>query len=81
MIAGGIGNIYHQNRFKKQIQKGDLLIVLGGPGFLIGIGGGATSSTNSGLNSNELDYASVQRESRNTKKSTKCFGQMFEFKK
>ena len=45
MIAGGIGNIYHQNRFKKQIQKGDLLIVLGGPGFLIGIGGGATSST------------------------------------
>ena len=61
MIAGGIGNIYHQNRFKKQIQKGDLLIVLGGPGFLIGIGGGATSSTNSGLNSNELDYASVQR--------------------
>ena len=39
---------------------GDLLIVLGGPGFKIGIGGGCLIGF-SGLNNYDLDFESVQR--------------------
>jgi phosphoribosylformylglycinamidine synthase len=35
--------------------------VLGGPAMLIGLGGGAASSVNSGASSADLDFASVQR--------------------
>ncbi|MBR5941115.1 MAG: phosphoribosylformylglycinamidine synthase, partial [Neisseriaceae bacterium] len=38
-----------------------LLIQLGGPGFLIGLGGGAASSMAGGSNSEHLDFDSVQR--------------------
>ena len=38
------------------------LIVLGGPAMLIGLGGGAASSMASGSGSEDLDFASVQRE-------------------
>jgi phosphoribosylformylglycinamidine synthase len=37
------------------------LIVLGGPAMLIGLGGGAASSVGSGEQSEDLDFASVQR--------------------
>lgn len=37
-------------------------MVLGGPGMLIGLGGGAASSMAQGTSSSELDFASVQRE-------------------
>ena len=35
--------------------------MLGGPAFLIGLGGGSASSQNSGENESGLDFASVQR--------------------
>jgi hypothetical protein len=38
-----------------------LLIQLGGPGMLIGLGGGAASSMATGSNTADLDFASVQR--------------------
>jgi len=44
MIAGGYGNIRPDHVEKDAIQPGDLLIVLGGPAMLIGLGGGAASS-------------------------------------
>ncbi|KAG1752840.1 hypothetical protein EDB19DRAFT_1670092 [Suillus lakei] len=56
MIAGGYGNV------RPQISPGAKIIVLGGPGMLIGLGGGAASSQVSGASSAELDFASVQRE-------------------
>lgn len=61
MIAGGIGNIRRDHVLKNEIQDGDLVIVLGGPAMLIGLGGGAASSIASGQGSADLDFASVQR--------------------
>ncbi|MDO5542151.1 MAG: phosphoribosylformylglycinamidine synthase [Acinetobacter sp.] len=62
MIAGGYGNIRPDHVEKDPIQPGDLLIVLGGPAMLIGLGGGAASSVDSGTMGENLDFASVQRE-------------------
>ena len=62
MIAGGYGNIRPDHVEKDAIQPGDLLIVLGGPAMLIGLGGGAASSVDSGKLGENLDFASVQRE-------------------
>lgn len=62
MIAGGYGNIRPDHVEKNPIEPGDLLIVLGGPALLIGLGGGAASSVDSGTMGEQLDFASVQRE-------------------
>lgn len=62
MIAGGIGNIREPHVQKGEIAVGSKLIVLGGPAMLIGLGGGAASSMASGSGSEDLDFASVQRE-------------------
>ncbi|MCD6059935.1 MAG: purL, partial [Moraxellaceae bacterium] len=62
MIAGGYGNIRGQHVQKNPIQPGDRLIVLGGPALLIGLGGGAASSMASGASTENLDFASVQRD-------------------
>ncbi|MFT4020451.1 MAG: phosphoribosylformylglycinamidine synthase [Acinetobacter sp.] len=62
MIAGGFGNIRPDHVEKDAIQPGDLLIVLGGPAMLIGLGGGAASSVASGTMGESLDFASVQRD-------------------
>lgn len=61
MLAGGVGNISDKHTHKKLLNENVLLIQLGGPGMLIGLGGGAASSMNSGSNDESLDYASVQR--------------------
>jgi phosphoribosylformylglycinamidine synthase len=61
MIAGGLGNIQEQQIFKDKIPAGALLIQLGGPGLLIGLGGGAASSMSTGANHADLDFDSVQR--------------------
>lgn len=61
MIAGGLGSIQAQQTHKDEIPEGALLIQLGGPGMLIGLGGGAASSMNTGTNDTSLDFNSVQR--------------------
>lgn len=61
MLAGGIGSILDEDVEKVPLTEGNLLIVLGGPAFLIGLGGGSASSQNSGENESGLDFASVQR--------------------
>jgi len=61
MIAGGVGNIRPQHVEKGQIAPENLLIALGGPAMLIGLGGGAASSVAAGHSHEELDFASVQR--------------------
>ncbi|MBK7022462.1 MAG: phosphoribosylformylglycinamidine synthase [Sulfuritalea sp.] len=61
MIAGGLGNIAADHAFKIRFPAGSLLIQLGGPGMLIGLGGGAASSMATGTNTADLDFASVQR--------------------
>jgi len=61
MIAGGVGNIESEQVMKGKTTNGSLLIQLGGPGMLIGLGGGAASSMDTGSNVEGLDFASVQR--------------------
>ncbi|WP_077529061.1 phosphoribosylformylglycinamidine synthase [Vreelandella utahensis] len=62
MIAGGLGNIREDHVHKDSIPTGSRLIVMGGPSMLIGLGGGAASSMDSGASAEDLDFASVQRE-------------------
>ena len=62
MIAGGVGNVRADQVRKSDIPPGTRLIVLGGPAMLIGLGGGAASSTAVGNGAEALDFASVQRE-------------------
>ena len=61
MLAGGVGNISDGNAFKETFPEKALLIQLGGPGMLIGMGGGAASSMRAGANTEDLDFDSVQR--------------------
>ncbi|MCE2999173.1 MAG: phosphoribosylformylglycinamidine synthase [Betaproteobacteria bacterium] len=61
MIAGGLGNIAARHAAKHGLPEGALLIQLGGPGMLIGLGGGAASSMDTGANQEDLDFDSVQR--------------------
>ena len=61
MIAGGLGVIDAIQTQKIQFPAGTLLIQLGGPGMLIGMGGSAASSMASGTNAANLDFDSVQR--------------------
>jgi phosphoribosylformylglycinamidine synthase len=62
MLAGGYGNIKSEHVDKPPFSAGAKLIVLGGPAMLIGLGGGAASSMTSGSSSEDLDFASVQRQ-------------------
>src|SRR5258706_438528 len=61
MLAGGIGSIQDRHTAKEVFAPGTLLIQLGGPGLLIGMGGGAASSMGAGANTEDLDFDSVQR--------------------
>jgi len=62
MIAGGLGNIRAGHIKKERIASGAPLVVLGGPAMRIGLGGGAASSMASGSSTEDLDFASVQRD-------------------
>jgi len=61
MLAGGLGSIRAEHTHKHPLPAGALLIQLGGPGMLIGLGGGAASSMDTGANAENLDFDSVQR--------------------
>jgi phosphoribosylformylglycinamidine synthase len=62
MLAGGIGAVRAAHVHKAPVAEGAALIVLGGPAFLIGLGGGAASSLAQGASTADLDFASVQRD-------------------
>ncbi|MDX8381484.1 MAG: phosphoribosylformylglycinamidine synthase [Ghiorsea sp.] len=61
MLAGGVGNIDARHVHKDDVPEGSLIIQLGGPAMLIGLGGGAASSMDTGANAEDLDFDSVQR--------------------
>ncbi len=62
MIAGGLGSIQAGQSFKEEtFPVNTLFVQFGGPGMLIGLGGGAASSMTAGVNAEDLDFASVQR--------------------
>jgi phosphoribosylformylglycinamidine synthase len=62
MLAGGYGNVAPEHVEKGGFEAGAQLVVLGGPAMLIGLGGGAASSIDSGSGQEALDFASVQRQ-------------------
>jgi phosphoribosylformylglycinamidine synthase len=62
MLAGGIGSVRPAHVAKARVPDGAALVVLGGPAFLIGLGGGAASSLAQGASHEDLDFASVQRD-------------------
>ena len=43
MIAGGLGNIRPMHTKKQQVSLNAKIVVIGGPGYLIGLGGGSAS--------------------------------------
>jgi phosphoribosylformylglycinamidine synthase len=61
MLAGGLGNIRAEHVEKGAMKAGYALVALGGPAMLIGLGGGAASSS-AGSGNTDLDFASVQRD-------------------
>jgi len=61
MLAGGVGNIRSAHARKADVPAGALLVQIGGPGMLIGMGGGSASSMSTGANTADLDFDSVQR--------------------
>lgn len=61
MLAGGIGFAKQDDSIKEDPEPGDLIIVLGGDNYRIGMGGGAVSSVDTGQYSNAIELNAVQR--------------------
>jgi len=61
MLAGGVGNVWAAQALKAGFPAGALVLQIGGPALLIGMGGGAASSMATGANAPDLDFDSVQR--------------------
>ena len=61
MFTGGIGQIDHRHIKKDEPKKGMVIVQVGGPGYRIGVSGGAASSMLQGENEEELDFNAVQR--------------------
>lgn len=61
MLAGGIGFTVKNESLKEKPEPGDLIVVLGGDNYRIGMGGGAVSSVDTGQYSNSIELNAVQR--------------------
>ncbi|NTV47370.1 MAG: phosphoribosylformylglycinamidine synthase, partial [Chlorobiales bacterium] len=61
MAAGGNGYGNRKDSLKGTPQKGDVIILLGGDNYRIGIGGGAVSSVEGGQYGRKLELNAVQR--------------------
>lgn len=61
MLAGGIGVGKKKDSEKDVPQKGDLIVLLGGDNYRIGMGGGAVSSVETGKYDSSIELNAVQR--------------------
>ena len=61
MLAGGIGFGKKADSLKDKPEKGDIIVVLGGDNYRIGMGGGAVSSVATGEYGNSIELNAVQR--------------------
>ena len=61
MLAGGVGYGIQDQAQKMMPKRGDMIIILGGDNYRIGMGGAAVSSANTGAFSNEIELNAVQR--------------------
>jgi len=62
MIAGGLGEMLKIHELKQTLSPGMHFIVLGGPAFLIGLGGSIAVSIHAGSDMEGLDFALIQRD-------------------
>ena len=61
MLAGGVGYGYTSQALKKKTKPGDLVLLLGGDNYRIGMGGAAVSSLDTGVTDQNLELNAVQR--------------------
>ena len=61
MLAGGVGYGTKRDCLKKEPQKGNKVVVVGGDNYRIGLGGGSVSSVDTGRYSNGIELNAVQR--------------------
>ena len=61
MLAGGVGFANANDALKDTPEEGDLIVVLGGDNYRIGMGGGAVSSVATGEFGNAIELNAVQR--------------------
>lgn len=61
MLAGGIGIGKKKDSVKDVPEKGDIVILLGGDNYRIGMGGGAVSSVDTGKFDSSIELNAVQR--------------------
>jgi len=61
MLAGGVGYARAEDSRKETPEPGDVIVVLGGDNYRIGMGGGAVSSVDTGQLSNAIELNAVQR--------------------
>ena len=61
MLAGGVGDGTKRDCLKKEPQKGNKVVVVGGDNYRIGLGGGSVSSVDTGRYSNGIELNAVQR--------------------
>ncbi|MBL6647333.1 MAG: phosphoribosylformylglycinamidine synthase [Flavobacteriaceae bacterium] len=61
MLAGGIGYGKENQSLKSKPKNGDVIVILGGDNYRIGMGGAAVSSTETGKYSSGIELNAVQR--------------------
>ncbi len=61
MLAGGVGYGKKRDCLKREPQKGNKIVVVGGDNYRIGLGGGSVSSVDTGRYSNGIELNAVQR--------------------
>ena len=61
MLAGGIGIGKREDSNKDTPEKGDVIVLLGGDNYRIGMGGGAVSSVDTGAYDSAIELNAVQR--------------------
>ena len=61
MLAGGVGYANKRDCLKREPQKGNKIVVVGGDNYRIGLGGGSVSSVDTGRYSNGIELNAIQR--------------------
>lgn len=61
MLAGGVGYARKEDALKGSAEVGDVLVLLGGDNYRIGMGGGSVSSVDTGALGAALELSAIQR--------------------
>ncbi len=72
MLAGGVGYGTKRDCLKKEPQKGNKIVVVGGDNYRIGLGGGSVSSVDTGRYSSGIELNAVQRANPEMQKRAWC---------